>query len=340
MGSFGYCAPSRMTAKGVRYGCPLDDAALAATLGRCTLPAMRALMELVEGDHHIVRTSELSAVAPEVLVAARRAGILRPDDPGLEDISATDLARVLRALYGLSSRGRPVPTSFVDAAATLGWMGTGDDAREVLFCARPRTGLSKVLDRRLPTLVLVPTARHLTPQLRERHAPGAPVVLEALEEALVSLGGRFVRRAAIAPDAPGIDVAAVERMKIAPTIVLRGVAKHWTDLRICLLDSTSVRVDAPGRSLRCTHVDFGMAHGRTRRPTLAWEVLEEVCLRGGFFHTSRFGNANATKKLISRVRRDLQQLFDIPGSPFHRYRSDCGWRSRFKTRPDLPEDHG
>src|ERR1700734_2341326 len=50
---------------------------------------MRALMALVERDHHLVRTAELSAVAPEVLVAARRAGILRADDPGLEDISAT-----------------------------------------------------------------------------------------------------------------------------------------------------------------------------------------------------------------------------------------------------------
>ena len=70
---------------------------------------MHALMALVEGDHHLVRTAELSAVAPEVLVAARRAGILRADDPGLEDLSATDLARALRALYGLSGRGRPVP---------------------------------------------------------------------------------------------------------------------------------------------------------------------------------------------------------------------------------------
>jgi hypothetical protein len=33
---------------------------------------MRALMELVEADRRIVRTAELSAVAPEVLVAARK----------------------------------------------------------------------------------------------------------------------------------------------------------------------------------------------------------------------------------------------------------------------------
>jgi hypothetical protein len=290
-------------------------------------------MELVEGDRHIVRTADLSRVAPEVLAAARRAGVLRPEDPGFEDISASDLARVLRVLYGLSGRGRPVPAIFDAAAAPLGWMGTEKNAREVLLCARPASGLAKALQRRKPTLVLVPTARHLTPALRERHAPGAVVTLEALEEAIVALGGRLVRRAAIAPDAPDLGVRPVQ-----PSIRLVGLAKRWTEMRICLLDRTTVRIDVGGRCIRCTHVDLGMAHHRTRRPTLAWEVLEEICERGGYFNTSRLGNANATRQLIHRVSRDLRDLFGIEGSPFHRYRSDCGWRSRFEARPDLPED--
>jgi hypothetical protein len=294
---------------------------------------MRALMELVEGDRHIVRTEELSRVAPEVLVAARRAGILRPEDPGFEDISATDLARVLRALYGLSGRGRPVPPTFDAAAAPLGWMGPDKSAREVLFCSRPLTGLAKALERRRSTLVLVPSARHLTPALRERHGPGSVVELEALEEAVVALGGRLVRRAAIAPDAPGMDVRTVQ-----PAVRLLGIAKRWTEMRICLLDRTTVRIDVGGRSIRCTHVDLGMAHWRTRRPTLVWEVLEEICQHKGFFHTSRFGNANATKQLIFRASHDLRDLFGIQSSPFHRYRSECGWKSRFEARPDLPGD--
>lgn len=310
---------------------------------------MRALMDLIEGDRHIVPTSDLSAVAPEVLAAARRAGIVRPDDPGFEDVSATDLARVLRALYGLWGRGRPVPAVFSAAATTLGWTGPGKDAREVLLCAHPRTGLARALARKRPTLVLVPGERHLTPLLRERHGPGARVVLEALEEALVVLGGRLVRRAAIAPDAPGTEVrlappapsaqARSLSAALAPTILLHGVAKRWTDLRIYLLDNTTARVDVGGRRIRCTHVDFGMAHARTRRPTLRWEVLQEICEHKGYFRTSRLGNADATKKLVSRVSRDLQELFGIRGSPFYRYRSDCGWRSRFEASPDLPEDH-
>jgi hypothetical protein len=308
---------------------------------------MRALMALVERDHHLVRTAELSAVAPEVLLAARRAGILRADDPGLEDISATDLARALRALYGLSGRGRPVPPVFAAAATTLGWMGTGRDAREVLLCARPQTGLARALRRTRLTLVLVPSARHLTPLLRERHAPGARVELEALEEALVALGGRLVRRASIAPDAPRIERPPMQPGAASPpygspstphTVPLRGIAKRWTEVRICMVDRTTVRVDVEGRCVRCTHIDFGMAHSRTRKPTRVWEVVQEICERGGFFRTSRLGSADATKKLVSRVSRDLQELFGIEGPAFHRYRSDCGWRSRFEARGDLPDD--
>ena len=290
-------------------------------------------MQLVEGDHTIVRTADLANVDPDVLAAARRAGILRPEDPGFEDVSASDLSRVLRVLYGLSGRGRPVPAVFEAAAAPLGWMGTGKDAREVLFCARPPGGLAKALERKRPTLVLVPTARHLTPSLRERHGPGALVTLETLEEALVALGGRLVRRAAIAPDAPETGAPLV-----VPSIRLLGFATRWTELRICLIDRATVRVDARGRCLRCSYVDLGMAHGNHRKPTLAWDVLGELCENQGRFRTRRFGNENATRQLIFRVGQDLQELFGIEGSPFHRYRSDCGWKARFEARPDLPDD--
>jgi hypothetical protein len=241
-----------------------------------------------------------------------------------------------------------VPPVFAAAATTLGWLGTGRAAREVLLCARPRTGLTRALRRKRPTLVLVPSARHLTPLLRERHAPGAPVELEALDEALVVLGGRLVRRAAIAADAPGLErpptppgvPSPPDRSRSStPTVPLRGIAKRWADIRLCMLDGTTVRVDVGGHCLRCTHVDFGMAHGHSRKPTRAWEVVEEICERGGYFRTSRLGNEDATKKLVSRLSRDLQELFGIDGSPFYRYRTDCGWRSRFEARGDLPEDH-
>ena len=295
---------------------------------------MRALTELIEGDRQIVRTADLTKVSPEVLAAARRAGILRPDDPGFEDISASDLSRALRVLYGLLGRGRPVPAVFDDAAAPLGWMGNDKDAREVLLCTRPARGLAKALDRRKPTLVLVPTARHLTPKLRESHGPAAVVAIEALEESLVVLGGRLVRQAT-APELPesaaGVGIAA---QPAEPSVRLVGLATRWSEMRFCLIDPERVRIEAGRRFVRCTYADLGMAHERTRKPTRAWEVLREVCAHRGYFRTSRLGNAVTTRKLIHRASRDLQDVFGIRGSAFHRYRQDCGWRSRFEAGND------
>lgn len=290
-------------------------------------------MELVEADRHIVRTADLEkTVAPDVLAAARRAGILRPEDPGFEDLSASDMGRVLRVVYGLSGRQRPVPAVFGDVAP-LGWMGTEKNAREVLLCARPESALAKALARKRPTLVLVPTARHLTRALRERHGAGAVVTIEALEEALVALGGRLVLRAAIAPDGPDIGVRPV-----VASIDLVGLAKRWTELRFCLIDGRSVRIDYPGGSVRCTHVDLGMAHEYTREPLQAWEILWEICEHGGYFQTSRLGNAEATRQGISRFSAQLQDLFGIQGSCFYRYRNAGGWRARFEARNHLPGD--
>jgi hypothetical protein len=291
-------------------------------------------MELVEGDRHIVRTADLAKkVAPDVLAAARRAGILRPEDPGFEDLSAVDLGRVLRVVYRLSGRQRPVPAVFEEAASPLGWMGTEKNAREVLLCARPERGLAKALARKKPTLVLVPTARHLTRALRKRHGAGAVVTLEALEEAIVALGGRLVLRSAIAPDAPEIGVRPV-----VPSIDLLGLATLWTQLRFCLIDNASVRIDHPGGSIRCTHVDLGMAHGYTREPLQPWDILWEICEHGGYFQTSRFGNAEATRQAIRRFNVQLQHLFGIRGSCFYRYRKAGGWRARFEAQNHLPGD--
>jgi hypothetical protein len=313
-------------------------------------PKMRALMDLIEGDRHIVPTAALSRLGADVLSAVRRAGILRPDDPGFHDLSATDLARTLRSLYGLSSRGRSVPTEFADEASPLGFMGPGKNAREVFLCARPRTGLDRVCARKKPTLVLVPTAREVHPELREICRPGARVEITVLEESLCVLDGRLVLRSAIAPDAPGCDLPPENRPLAdarggeqappgAPAgVVLRGIAERWSQMRICLLDPGIVRVDIGRRHVRATAADFGMAHFYTRVPTKEWDVVEELCLHGGYFKTTRFGSADATVRLIGRVAAKLRERVGIPNSPFYPYKRGVGWRSRFEAREGLPED--
>jgi hypothetical protein len=54
--------------------------------------------------------------------------------------------------------------------------------------------------------------------------------------------------------------------------------------------------------------------------------------------TRRFGDEEATRKVISRLRAELCELFGLEESPFHRYRRGKGWRLRFQAQPDLPSD--
>src|SRR5579859_3993266 len=214
---------------------------------------MRAFLALLEGGLPIVRTALLAEkVAPDALVALRRAVVLRPsspaptvprDDPkklcfrlvrrsppghtqrligacrnaggpgcpprdvteeevAQEDVSLPDLARALRALYDVDGRGLSVPSVFDGKPATLGWTGEGNEERAVLLVLSPSRALSSELAGSRRALVLVPTARTITPEERSKHKPGAFVSLEVLEESLAADGGHLARAHSLAPDAP------------------------------------------------------------------------------------------------------------------------------------------
>jgi hypothetical protein len=190
------------------------------------------------------------------------------------------------------------------------------------------------------SLVLVPTARILTHDLREAHAPGSMVELEALEEALVARGGRLVRKQARATASKREDAAT--KLPAAPSVgepkaFLAG-AKRWNEVRICLVNQALIRVDLPGRSVRCTSADLGMVHPRTRKPTASWAVLVRLCEDEGYFKTTRYGSVAATKKAISRLRGKLHELFDIKAKPFDRYLTGTGWKARFVAQGSVPDD--
>ncbi len=51
----------------------------------------------------------------------------------------------------------------------------------------------------------------------------------------------------------------------------------------------------------------------------------------------RFGGAVATKKVLSRLRKALGEIFGLEQDPFEPYRGNTGWRARFQARPDLPD---
>ena len=285
---------------------------------------MRAFLELVEADRVFLPESELPPMEPALLSALRGTGILRDGDPGMVELSPTDLGRTLRKLYAVLSKGLTLPSTFDERPVLLGWTGEGATRREIVLVARPPRGLAWALRRAWRSLVLVPTASALTADMRERHAPGALVEVEALEEVLVARGGRLFRRKERGGPPRGrarrrLGTAAAKKReasakepeeppRVGSPRALLGGARRWSEITVCKVDETLVRFDLPGRSVRCTPTDLGMVLKGSHKPTVIWEALLEVCEGRGTFKTTRFGSIAATTKIISRLREAPRAL--------------------------------
>jgi hypothetical protein len=294
---------------------------------------MRAFFDLIEQDRVFLKEGELSCLPPALVSALREAGIVQDGDPGMVEVSATDLGRALRKLYGVLSREVVLPSVLDDRPVLLGWTGKEASEREVLLVAHPKVALAVALEGSHRRLVLIPTAKKLTEALRQRHGPGSFLEVEALEEALVVREGRLVRKQATASarvEDPSSTVG-----KHRPSLA---GARRWSEIRFCMIGPALVRIDLPGRSVRCTPGDLGMLHPRSRKPTVLWEMLCAFCDGHGTLRTTRFGSAAATKKVVSRLRGRLREAFGMKAPPFRRYAEGVGWRSHFEARPDLPED--
>jgi hypothetical protein len=302
---------------------------------------VRPVLSRIERGHALAPVGELSAMDAAALEGLRRAGILRDLDGTAEEISVSDLVRTLRALWGVESRGLQTPGAFGPVPITIGWVKDGGGEREVVLVVPTEYGLVNVLARDRPTLALVPTGRHLTPATREEHGPGATIVLEVIEEAVVVSQGRLARAAAVAPDAPSLEppppVAAARTPLPARPMTFAGL-ERWNQLRLCLINQHTIRVDLPGKKQRCTYIDLGMATAASREPTRSWEMLVAFCEDHGQFQSTRFGSAEVTKQVISRLGKELRALFGLAEKPFHDYRNDRGWKAKFDARSDLPAD--
>lgn len=307
---------------------------------------MRAYFEAVEAGSPIVRTDRMeAALAPEHLAALRACGLLRSTgrDP-FEEVSLPDLTRVLRALYGIESRGLAVPTRFESLPVPLGWIRDEGGDRDAMLFVGPHLTLPRSFRKGGRALVLVPTARRVSPELRDRCPPGAAYVVEVLDEVLAVRGGRIVRAGVAAPHAADLGpppavaapVSALPSVPAAsPPAASRRLpgAPRWNAIEFTLLDAHTVRIDFPGVSVCRSYVDLGMAHARSRQPTRPWQLLVELCEGYGIFLSRAFGDAVATKKLVSRLAAILRDVFGLPDTPFHPYRPKEGWRAKFVAHP-------
>lgn len=293
---------------------------------------MRDFLGMLEAGRTAARTVDLErALDASELAAMRRAGVLRTEDrEGFEEISRTDLVRALRKLYHVQARGLPVPTAYGKDWATLGWSLEGGVERAVILCDQPSQSLRLALHYPHRARILLPCARSLSAAVRDQHGPGRIIEVEALEESLRVVDGRLARAGVRAPDAPDVTVA--PQVREAAPLRIPG-APRWNVVVIARVDANTVYVSVPGRSLRCTYSDLGMAHRSTRKPLRQWEMLLDLCDEGGVFVGRRYGKADATKKVISRLSSALGEIFGLRESAFHRYVRGEGWRTRFRALP-------
>jgi len=297
---------------------------------------VRDFLGMLEAGRADARTVDLEkSVGATELAALRRAGVLRAEDrEGFEEISRTDLVRALRKLYQVQARGLPVPTAYGKSWATLGWSLEGGVERAVILCDQPSLSLRFALHHPHAARILVPCARSLSAAVRDRHGPGRFIEVEALEESLRVVDGRLARAGVRAPDAR--DVAEAPEIRQAAPLRIPG-APRWNVVVLARVDPNTVYVSVPGRKLRCTYSELGMAHRTTRKPLRHWEMLLDLCEEGGVFVGRRYGRADATKKVISRLSGALCEIFGLRESAFHRYVRGEGWRTRFRALPYPPE---
>jgi hypothetical protein len=311
---------------------------------------MHVFFALMERGAILVRSAELTGgLEPEDLAALRAEGIVRPHSlPGTrrheanEEISIPDFVRALRRVYEIDPRGLPTPGGIDPRPMTIGWTGRGTEEREVVLVHRSGSALSSVLHRNRRTLALVYAGRWLKDDDRKHHGPDAFVSVDALDEVLVVRDGRLAYKGRDAPVEPtpppsAAPARATARPSTRAHLPIPG-ATRWNLVSVYLVNQRTVRIDCGGRSHRRSYLDLGMAHAASREPTRVWDLLVAFCEGNGYLQTSRFGNSDATKMLVHRLRKALKDVFGLEGDPFFKYSRKQSWKTRFLASGELPKE--
>ncbi|HEY2516145.1 MAG TPA: hypothetical protein VGI39_34980 [Polyangiaceae bacterium] len=334
------------------------DALLAARLvqpGRpvtswpCDQPVRRCGREVLE--------SAPGAKAPFVAVCE---GACDDGDACAEvPLSAEDLAQLrldaravvaaIREVYRLEG---PAPSADVAAAAAeltrIGEERTEERTRDVFLGIRASPPvLASFLASRTrvarPTLVLVPTARAVAPEMAAAYAPGAHVELELLEDALTVRGAKIARatKLRLVTTAPPLVLAEPEAPAEreeeakgdAPSGLPGGIAARigaatFAQITIRVVDGHTLLISCGGKRLRATYIDLGLATS-TRNPSREWGLLVKVCEGRGQFRWKDYGNMTNAKQRVSVLQKRLRMAFGLEDNPFHKFRVVDGWRARF-----------
>ncbi len=102
------------------------------------------------------------------------------------------------------------------------------------------------------------------------------------------------------------------------------------------VDRHTVRVDVGARTYRFNFVDFDMFHEGSRKPTKLWTMLIDALENHGMLEWRGYGEYERARQLVSRLGRQLRDLFGLDESAFYTYEGRGAYRLRFQAYPRAP----
>jgi hypothetical protein len=243
--------------------------------------------------------------------------------------------------------GRGARLAGADAPTHLGEQLHLGKTRDVFFTRRPSAPPFATLlaERRAttrPTLVLVPTARGIEPELLARH-DGGHVAVAALSDLLVVHDGRVTAARALR-EVPRIETSPASR---SANVATRGTigdllprAARWGDVTFYSVERDGlIGVEIAGRQRLFTAADLGMADGRTRDPVRAFVLLRRICDGNGIFDTRPWGGRENGKKIVSELRQALSAAFEMSEIPIEAYsKRNKSWKTKFRALAGKPSE--
>ncbi len=235
------------------------------------------------------------------------------------------------------------------APVLLGEQVQDGTARDVFFARRPRAAAFRALlaERQTAaraTLVLIPTARGIAPEVLARHG-GGHVQIAVLADWLTTQNGKIVAAARahlrIVPPAgataPAANAPAPPRRSALDQLPR---PKRWNEVTFYLVDHESaIGVEIGRRQRRITAADLGMTSGRTHTPVRAFVLLRRICDGNGVFDTRPWGGRENGKQIVSELRRALGAAFALEEAAIEPYsRSTKSWKPRFRAFMAAPRE--
>jgi hypothetical protein len=308
----------------------------------------------VRGCSREVRSNHDGARRPLVAVCCQAPPACAPVELGFDDVAQKALAADVLvgaacALFGARADAAALaklrePRALGDACAPALVAASTEPPRDVFWVGSPRAldlgGFCARRERVLRgTLVLVPTADRVPPDVAARFAPGEHVEVRALADTLTVREGTLaaVQGHAVRPppsEAPEPEPALPPAAHGIAAVL--GV-QAWRDMRISFVDGTTVRIEAKGKTLLRTFVELGFVDARKRQivtPVTAWALLLAFCKKG-YVKPSEYGALGkpyGAKKAMEGLNRAMRASFGLEERPIAQYDKRRGqWTAKFRV---------